>query len=212
MTNRYDASGHPEGTYQPGSDERVLANVLGIVDPQEMDDVELSLLDTLQRKLLDDVEADQRFTAAELCDWHRQWLGTVYSWAGHYRSVNLQKDGYPFAAAAMIPQLMRQFDEKILARHTPCSRMDNTRLIEALSLTHVEFILIHPFREGNGRLSRVLATLMALQAGLPMLRFALLSENRPEYFSAIQHGHAGNYEPIKRIFSLVLQASQNAVP
>jgi len=29
----------------------------------------------------------------------------------------------------------------------------------------VELILIHPFREGNGRIARFLSVLMALQAG-----------------------------------------------
>ena len=36
---------------------------------------------------------------------------------------------------------------------------------------HAEPILIHPFREGNGRCARLLATLMGLQAGLPALDF-----------------------------------------
>jgi len=35
----------------------------------------------------------------------------------------------------------------------------------ALAEVHAELILIHPFREGNGRLARLLALLMALQAG-----------------------------------------------
>jgi len=30
---------------------------------------------------------------------------------------------------------------------------------------HTELVLIHPFREGNGRCSRILASIMALQAG-----------------------------------------------
>ncbi len=33
---------------------------------------------------------------------------------------------------------------------------------------HEELVLIHPFREGNGRVARLLSTLMAFQAGLPM--------------------------------------------
>ncbi len=36
-----------------------------------------------------------------------------------------------------------------------------------MAVTHTELILVHPFREGNGRLTRLLNTLMALQAGLP---------------------------------------------
>lgn len=35
--------------------------------------------------------------------------------------------------------------------------MSEEQLIEAIAVTHVELILILPFREGNGRLSRLLA-------------------------------------------------------
>ena len=45
------------------------------------------------------------------------------------------------------------------------------RRVQALALTHAEFVLIHPFREGSGRLVRLLSTLMAVQASLPALDY-----------------------------------------
>ena len=208
MSDRYTASGSDEAEYQPGSDGRVLANRLGIVNPDSMDDAELAALDVLQRKLIQQVEYDQVFTATDLCHWHRDWLGDIYSWAGRYRALNLQKDGYTFAAARRIPALMEQLERNVLSTWTPCCAMDEFRLLDALALCHVEFIVIHPFREGNGRMARVLATMMALQAGWPLLDFSALAGNRREYFAAIQHGHAHNYRPIKRIFRKVLQSSR----
>lgn len=208
MTNRYDTTGNPEGQFQPGSDERVLANKLYITDPAEMDDAELVLLEELQVQLLDEVESDQIITVDDLCNWHRDWLGSVYSWAGGFRSVNMQKGDFMFAVANLIPKLMADFETNYLARYTPCEGFDQDKLIEALAVCHVELIIIHPFREGNGRLARVLATIMALQAGMPPLDFTWLSEHEDEYISAIHQGHAGDYEPMKRVFLRVLQASQ----
>ncbi|WP_458735390.1 Fic family protein [Zobellella taiwanensis] len=40
-------------------------------------------------------------------------------------------------------------------------------VIRYLARSHVEFILIQPFREGNGRIYRSLFDVMALQASLP---------------------------------------------
>lgn len=39
-----------------------------------------------------------------------------------------------------------------------------------MAVVHAELMLIHPFRDGNGRCGRR-ATLMGLQAGLPILDF-----------------------------------------
>ncbi|MES9861448.1 MAG: Fic family protein [Candidatus Thiodiazotropha sp. LLP2] len=207
MTDRYDISGTPEGQFQPGSADQVLLNKLGVTDTNEMDDIELVLLEELQTKLLDEVEADQRITVADLSAWHRAWLGSVYKWAGEFRSVTMSKDGFPFAAAHLIPKLMADFDKAFLASYTPCDGFTESQLIEALAVCHIELIIVHPFREGNGRLARVLATIMALQAGMPLLDFTYISENQDLYISAIHKGHAGDYEPMKLIFYEVLKAS-----
>ena len=42
-------------------------------------------------------------------------------------------------------------------------------MVAALAEVDVELVLIPSFREGNGRISRLLSVLMALQAGLPTL-------------------------------------------
>ena len=41
MTDRYDTSGNTEAQFEPGSDQTVLVNKLGITDSVEMVDVEL---------------------------------------------------------------------------------------------------------------------------------------------------------------------------
>jgi cell filamentation protein len=89
-------------------------------------------------------------------------LGGIYPWAGNYHHVMMSKDGFPFAAPAFIPNLMAEFEQKILARHTPC-RGDDENVAESLAIVHVELVLVHPFREGNGRLARLLAMLMGLK-------------------------------------------------
>ncbi len=112
-----------------------------------------------------------------------------------------------FAAANLIPKLMAEFGTKYLSTYTPCEGFGEKTLVKALAVCHIELVIIHPFREGNGRLSRVLATIMALQAGKPLLDFTYLTEHHDEYISAIHQGHAENYEPMKRVFSEVLRVS-----
>ena len=67
---------------------------------------------------------------------------------------------------------------------------------------------IHPFREGNGRAARVLSILMALQAGLPLLDFSSIAEERKqEYFAAVQAGLDKNYALMERLFAEIIERS-----
>lgn len=197
MNNRYDSDG-AQSTYEPGSGEQVLANRLGITATEDMDDAELVLLEKLYQAVLIEHLPDRQLTVQDLKDWHRRWLGNIYPWAGDIRSVNLGKDGFFFAAAPQIPRLLGGFENDCLSRFTPCStQLTDEALIEAIALTHVEFILIHPFREGNGRLSRLLADVMAVQAGRMPLDYSTWEVHKDAYFAAINQGLNCNYEPMK---------------
>lgn len=207
MTDRYDSSDTAEGQYQPGSNKTVLLNKLGITDQEEIEGIEFDELVRFQQLLFEELTVDSRISAQDICQWHRVWLGEIYQWAGEYRSVNMSKEGFIFAAAHLIPTLMSKFEQDYLAAYTPCCEMNKDDLITAIALCHVEFIIIHPFRDGNGRLGRVLATVMALQANMPVLDFEILERDKERYIQAIHAGHAGEYEPMKLLFSDVLNYS-----
>ena len=120
----------------------------------------------------------------------------------------MSKGEFPFAAAARVSDLMAEFERKVLARHTPCNLKDRAAIARALAETHVELVLIHPFREGNGRAARILLILMALQAGLPPLNFSSIAEEKKqEYFAAVQAGLDKNYAPMERLFAEIIERS-----
>jgi cell filamentation protein len=100
---------------------------------------------------------------------------------------------------------MTEFGRKYLAVYTPCRISPKKEMIHSIAIVHVELLLVHPFREGNGRLARMLASLMALQAELPPLEFDILkSKKKQEYFFAVQAGLNQNYELMEKIFGEVI--------
>lgn len=205
---RYDVSDLKEARFELGSNELVLKNRLGIKSPQEMDVAEARALERAMSKFIGSYGEGHRFTVADLAALHKDWLGEIYDWAGDFRQVNISKDGFPFAAAAQVPRLMIQFERDVLKRNTPCNFKDRAEIIRTLAETHVELVLIHPFREGNGRLARILSTLMALQAGLPLLDFSLIAGVEKEtYFAAVQEGMAKNYQPMEKLFAGIIEKS-----
>ncbi len=214
MATRYDAEG-PEAEFEPGSRGRVLRNLPSIRSVREMAQGESDALVAATTRLIDETGLDQRFTAEYICGVHRVWLGAIYPWAGQYRQVNVTKGGFMFAASEQVPRLMREFERELLRKYTPCRLTEVEEQARALAVVHAELVLIHPFREGNGRCARLVAVLMGLQAGLPVLDFAgVHGEEKRRYIAAVQAGLDRNYGPMAAVFRRIIGRtlrSQNRV-
>src|SRR5438046_2818545 len=102
---------------------------------------------------------------------HRAWLGDLYKWAGRYRTLELRKGDMVWPPAHRVPDNMAAFETTLLAQHTPCRPAPLGETSRRIAEVHAELLLNHPFREGNGRLARWLAGIMAVQAGYPTPRY-----------------------------------------
>jgi cell filamentation protein len=193
-----------EQRYQPGSGDSVLANKLGIIDVDEMEALESGLLLMLYEELFIEDQPLSGLAFEHIRVWHRKWLGNVYDWAGKLRNANLTKDGFQFAAANRIPLLIAGFEKQYLSRSGELKNLTRPELVSYLAECHVEFILIHPFREGNGRLSRLLFDMLSVLAGKGVLDYSLWDEHKIFYFKAIQAGVSGNYRPMMQLVSDIL--------
>ena len=87
----------------------------------------------------------------------------------------------------------------------------------------VEFLNIHPFEDGNGRLSRILTNLLLLKEGYFYMPYVshekLVEDNKPDYYVALRQtqrtfkdDNNGNINPWLDFFlSLILEQSRQAV-
>jgi len=140
---------------------------------------------------------------------HRDWLGGIYEWAGRYRTVELTKGSFRWPPAFRVTENMDTFEKGILARCTPCRAGPLAEVARCLAEVHAELLLIHPFREGNGRLARWVSDLMALQAGLPAPDYGLAGRGagrrREAYLEAVREGYVRDYEPLTAFFVEALE-------
>lgn len=208
FSNRYNVSEN-EG-YETDSKDEVLKNYLSIKTKVKIDKIEAQELRRTESELIQIFDRNHQFTAQDICNIHELWLGDVYPIAGKYRTVFMSKNDFPFANPLLIENLMNNLEKKYLSKYTPCHFSDINKLAYALGVIHVELIIIHPFREGNGRVSRLLANLMALQAGQPPLNFEPINQidhlqGFHRYISAIQNScEENNYLPIQEVFKSLL--------
>ncbi len=202
--SRYREPTGPQAATQPGSRGRVLLNRLGLTSKRALDLAEAQALARVQETYYTRLTAKTRFTAALICQMHRDWLSGIYEWAGEYRQVELEKDGFRWPPAERVPENMRDLERGILRRLTPCKPAPLDEVAMSIAVVQAELLLIHPFRDGNGRLARWLADIMAAQAGYPAPAYGFSrrgsKKRRAEYLRAVQQGYSENYLPLARFF------------
>lgn len=123
--------------------------------------------------------------------------------AGVYRKEQAIITGsqYPLPAPDAIPGMMRE-----LIKNLPHLKQDSHPVIYAATL-HKEFVFIHPFVDGNGRVARLLMNVALVQAGyiiaiIPPLR-------RAEYINALEKAHKNDSDFIRLIASCVYETQKD---
>ena len=91
----------------------------------------------------DMITDDEVGTVKALQKIHAYIFGGLYDFAGKIREVNIAKGGFQFAMAQYLPQTLAQIE------HMPETTFDE--IVDK----YVEMNIAHPFREGNGRSTRI---------------------------------------------------------
>jgi Fic family protein len=67
------------------------------------------------------------------------------------------------------------------------------------AMAHLNLVMIHPFRDGNGRMARALATLVLTRSDIGEPEFSSIEEwlgaNTEDYYSALAHTGKGSWKP-----------------
>ncbi len=94
---------------------------------------------------------------------HKIEMEGVLPDAGRYRSVNVRVGNY-------LPPVFGEVPEKMAKFFRWYARAKETlHPFELAGLVHLKFVKIHPFRDGNGRISRLLMNFVLLKSGYPLL-------------------------------------------
>ena len=125
---------------------------------------------------------------------------------GEFRRSQNWIGGARPSIAAFVPPLPHRVEECMAALERFIHADDDgLPVLVKAGLAHVQFETIHPFLDGNGRLGRLLITLMLCDAGLlrePLLYLSLyFKRNRSAYYQLLQDTrHTGDWEAWLRFF------------
>ena len=123
----------------------VLRNKLNITNQIELNKAEEKISKEKAVRLFDSGKIDtiKAGTVAGLKQIHKYLFEDVYDFAGKIREVNISKGNFRFAPVMYLKQSLKQIEKM------PQSTFDE--IVEK----YVEMNIAHPFREGNGRSTRI---------------------------------------------------------
>ena len=121
---------------------------------------------------------------------HKKMFGNIWKWAGSFRTSERNIGVAPYEIQPKLRILLD--DVKFWIDNQTFSPK------EIAIRFHHRLVQIHPFPNGNGRISRLMADLLMKQFDLPALNWGSgnlteISELRKEYISALREADNGNY-------------------
>lgn len=122
-----------------------------------------------ESSLLDSIEVG---TVNGLKQIHGYLFGGLYDFAGKIRTVNISKGGFKFAAAEFLPETLDQIEKM--------SEDSFDQIIDK----YVEMNVAHPFREGNGRTTRIWLDLILKRSLKKCVDWSQI--NKKEYLAAME--------------------------
>lgn len=124
---------------------------------------------------------------------HKKMFGDIWKWAGTFRTTERNIGVAPYEIQPKLRILLD--DVKFWIDNRTFSPK------EIAIRFHHRLVQIHPFPNGNGRISRLMADLLMKQFGLPVLDWGSgslteISELRKKYISALQDADNGDYSSL----------------
>jgi cell filamentation protein len=173
-----------------------LENKFSITDQVELAKTEERISKQKAKQLFDsgDIDKAEVGTFAGLAFIHAYLFGDVYGFAGQLRQVNIAKGNFGFARVMYLEASLKHIDQM------PQGTFDE--IVEK----YVEMNVAHPFREGNGRATRIWLDLMLKQALQQVVDWNRV--NKEDYLSAMQRSVVKDLE-IKALLKQALTPQIN---
>lgn len=153
-------------------------------------------------------------TTAFLKKVHKIGFGWIFpEFGGKFRTIEVKVSKHAPPKSYLVPQLMEDLTRDLKVRFHHLPKIDDGRfidsLVELIAWAHHRFLWIHPFKDYNGRIGRLLINIILLNLDLPPIELQVETTiGRKKYIFALQQADTGNYEKLER---LIRSAFEEAV-
>ena len=128
-------------------------------------------------------------TKKTVLQWHREIFDqTKIGEAGNVRSYRVgvtTNEKIEFTTVSQIPKKLKEFFSWI-------NKYDQTNFVEFAALSHYKFVSIHPFGDGNGRISRLIMNYLLFKYDCPLM--LIKNNDRRSYFRGLEKSQLNDDE------------------
>ncbi|GEB29143.1 Fic family protein [Enterococcus casseliflavus] len=160
----------------------ILDNNLGLTNQAALDRAEEKLSKQKAKKLYDSgkINEIEVGTFKGLAEIHEFLFSEIYDFAGNIRTVNIAKGNFQFAPVMYLEHSLKHIDQ-----------LPQTSFEEIIK-KYVEMNIAHPFREGNGRTTRIWLALILKKEVQKVVDWNLI--NKEDYLSAMERSPINDLE------------------
>ncbi|MHA6124315.1 protein adenylyltransferase Fic [Enterococcus mundtii] len=160
----------------------ILENKLGLTNQVEVAKAEEKLSKQKAKELYDSgkINEIEVGTFKGLSEIHDFLFSEIYDFAGKIRTVNIAKGNFRFAPVMYLEQSLKHIDQ-----------MPQTSFEEIIK-KYVEMNIAHPFREGNGRSTRIWLDLILKEELQKVVDWNLI--DKADYLSAMERSPINDLE------------------
>lgn len=145
------------------TDSDCLRNKLEIKDPDVLAEFEARIVLSRDVQLARETLPGE-YNLQHFQKFHWYLFRDIYDWAGQSRTVNIAKDGAPFASWQYLDEEVSAVLER-LATERWFIGLNRRTFVDRLAYYYGELNARHPFREGNGRTQRAFLRQLSAAAG-----------------------------------------------
>ena len=156
--------------------------------------------------LLEKSPVELKITPDFICELHKDaFEGLFPSWAGRYRDRNVKVGDYEPPPYYEVPVLMRSYCDDLEFRLSSLKAVPPVpaMLIEAFAFAEGRLLSIHPFRDFNGRVTRMLLFSLLCRFDLPPVSLVpdeMDTAETDEYLNALTEADRMNWQPLMAIW------------
>lgn len=192
-----------EDSTRPIDSTRYLETAQGIKTYSEVSEILAVSVARAIEAIIDSTPEDIDITPEWICKIHNDIAGSLFpDWAGRFRDVNVQVGTHIPPPYFEVPVYMRLYCEDLAARLLSLGgQRDIEKISETLAYADWRFQWIHPFKDFDGRIGRILLTALLFKLKLPPAETASVDPaGKERYLKALHEADAGDLSLLTEIW------------